>query len=84
MSISKNKIELSESTNIDDLLHKISQKYLDTPQNKIDGLKIDFKTNGYTLENQTRNQLLEFTLKVQIVNACFRRTIYLRTSTSCK
>ena len=57
-TISKNKIELSESTNIDDLLHKISQKYLDTPQNKIDGLKIDFENEWVHLRKSNTEPII--------------------------
>jgi phosphomannomutase len=42
-TISKNKIELNSSTNIDSLLEKVAEKYIDIEQNKIDGLKLDFE-----------------------------------------
>ena len=40
--ISKNKVELNSSTDIDKLVNTISEKYAHISQNKIDGLKLDF------------------------------------------
>ena len=42
-TISKNKLDLSDTTNIDLLLEKISEKYKTVKQNKIDGLKLEFE-----------------------------------------
>ena len=42
-TISKNKLELNPSVNIDAVLKKMSNKYNDISQNKIDGLKLDFE-----------------------------------------
>ena len=42
-TISKNKLALTNSTNIDLLLEKISNKYKTVKQNKIDGLKLEFE-----------------------------------------
>ena len=42
-TISKNKLELNPSVNIDAVLKKMSTKYNDVSQNKIDGLKLDFE-----------------------------------------
>lgn len=42
-TISKNKLALSNSTNIDLLLEKISNNYKTVKQNKIDGLKLEFE-----------------------------------------
>ena len=41
-TISKNKLSLSNGTNIDLLLERISKKYKTVKQNKIDGLKLEF------------------------------------------
>ena len=41
-TISKNKIELDNNIDIDLLLRKVSEKYREAKQNKIDGLKLDF------------------------------------------
>ena len=41
-TISKNKIELDNNIDIDLLLRKVSEKYIEAKQNKIDGLKLDF------------------------------------------
>ena len=42
-TISKNKLALTNSTNIDLLLEKIAKKYKTVKQNKIDGLKLEFE-----------------------------------------
>ena len=42
-TISKNKLALTKSTNIDLLLEKISNNYKNVRQNKIDGLKLEFE-----------------------------------------
>jgi phosphomannomutase len=41
-TISKNKLALNSSVDIDSLLQKISKKYSVVNQNKIDGLKLEF------------------------------------------
>ena len=45
-TISKNKLELEASVNIDSVLEKMSEKYKNVTQNKLDGLKLDFE-NGW-------------------------------------
>lgn len=40
--ISKNKIELTPEINVDDVLYKIKEKYINEKINDIDGVKIDF------------------------------------------
>ena len=45
-TISKNKLELDPSVNIDSVLEKMSDKYKSVTQNKVDGLKLDFE-NGW-------------------------------------
>lgn len=45
-TISKNKLELEASINIDSVLEKMSDKYKSVTQNKLDGLKLDFE-NGW-------------------------------------
>lgn len=40
--ISKNKIELTNDINVDDVLHKIKKKYAKQPINTADGVKIEF------------------------------------------
>ena len=45
-TISKNKLELEASVNIDSVLEKMSDKYKSVTQNKLDGLKLDFE-NGW-------------------------------------
>lgn len=40
--ISKNKLELDENVNIESIIKKVKNNYSHSPQNTIDGLKIDF------------------------------------------
>ena len=40
--ISKNKIELTPSINVDDILKKMKEKYKHQPVNDVDGVKIEF------------------------------------------
>jgi phosphomannomutase len=40
--ISKNKIELTEKIDVDDILKKMAAKYKDKPVNTVDGVKIEF------------------------------------------
>ncbi len=40
--ISKNKIQLNDTINVDDILLKMKEKYKDNPLHTIDGLKIEF------------------------------------------
>jgi len=46
LHISKNKIQLSESVNLEDVLDRIKNKYGKYPVNTIDGVRIDFE-NGW-------------------------------------
>ena len=48
-TISKNKLELDPSVNIDSVLEKMSDKYKSVTQNKVDGLKLDFEIAGVNL-----------------------------------
>jgi phosphomannomutase len=41
--ISKNKVQLEEGINLPEILEKISEQYAQHPQNKVDGLKIQFE-----------------------------------------
>jgi phosphomannomutase len=41
--ISKNKVQLEEGINLPDILEKMSEQYGQHPQNKVDGLKIQFE-----------------------------------------
>ncbi len=40
--ISKNKLQLSEGVNIDEILENLKKQYADHPVNDVDGIKIDF------------------------------------------
>lgn len=41
--ISKNKVQLEEGINLPEILEKMSEQYAQHPQNKVDGLKIQFE-----------------------------------------
>ncbi|HYC28831.1 MAG TPA: phosphoglucosamine mutase, partial [Chitinophagaceae bacterium] len=56
--ISKNKIELSNNLNLDLMLEKISSKYSKNPQNKIDGLKIDFDKDWVHLRKSNTEPII--------------------------
>ena len=57
-TISKNKIELTPTTNIDELLKKIANKYSDTEQNSIDGLKLDFENEWVHLRKSNTEPII--------------------------
>ena len=57
-TISKNKIELTPTTNIDGLLKKIANKYSDTEQNSIDGLKLDFENEWVHLRKSNTEPII--------------------------
>ena len=57
-TISKNKIELTPTTNIDELLKKIAKKYSDTEQNSIDGLKLDFENEWVHLRKSNTEPII--------------------------
>lgn len=57
-TISKNKIELNSSTDVDSLLEKISEKYSETDQNKIDGLKLDFEKEWVHLRKSNTEPII--------------------------
>ena len=57
-TISKNKIELTPKTNIDGLLKKIANKYSDTEQNSIDGLKLDFENEWVHLRKSNTEPII--------------------------
>ena len=57
-TISKNKIELTPKTNIDELLIKIANKYSDAEQNTIDGLKLDFENEWVHLRRSNTEPII--------------------------
>ena len=57
-TISKNKIELDSSTNVDNLLEKVAEKYKDVEQNKIDGLKLDFEKEWVHLRKSNTEPII--------------------------
>lgn len=56
--ISKNKVELTPSTDIDNLVFKISKKYSHIEQNKIDGLKLDFEEEWVHLRKSNTEPII--------------------------
>jgi len=57
-TISKNKIELTPSTNINELLKKISIKYINTEQNTIDGVKLEFENEWVHLRKSNTEPII--------------------------
>ncbi len=57
-TISKNKIELDSKTDIDKLLEKLSLKYAEIDQNKIDGLKLDFEKEWVHLRKSNTEPII--------------------------
>lgn len=56
--ISKNKIELSEAINVDEILEKMKQKYSDENLNDIDGVKIDFPDSWVHLRKSNTEPII--------------------------
>ena len=56
--ISKNKVELTPSTDIDNLLSKISKKYSHMEQNMIDGLKLEFEEEWVHLRKSNTEPII--------------------------
>lgn len=57
-TISKNKIELNPSVDIDSLLQKLSEKYANIEQNTIDGLKLDFEKEWVHLRKSNTEPII--------------------------
>ncbi|MFA8301414.1 MAG: phosphoglucosamine mutase [Hyphomicrobiales bacterium] len=56
--ISKNKIELKEGVNVDDILEKMKDKYANENVNDIDGVKIDFPTEWVHLRKSNTEPII--------------------------
>ena len=56
--ISKNKVELTPSTDIDNLISKISKKYSHVEQNMIDGLKLEFEEEWVHLRKSNTEPII--------------------------
>ena len=56
--ISKNKVELTPSTDIDNLVSKISKKYSHVEQNVIDGLKLEFEEEWVHLRKSNTEPII--------------------------
>ncbi len=56
--ISKNKIELGESINVQDIFDRIQKKYKNNPSNTDDGLKIEFDTDWVHLRTSNTEPII--------------------------
>ncbi len=56
--ISKNKIDLNPSINVDEVLTKITQKYIKNPMNVEDGVKIEFGTEWVHLRKSNTESII--------------------------
>ena len=56
--ISKNKVELTPSIDIDNLVSKISKKYSHVEQNVIDGLKLEFEEEWVHLRKSNTEPII--------------------------
>jgi len=56
--ISKNKVELTPSIDIDNLVSKISKKYRHVEQNVIDGLKLEFEDEWVHLRKSNTEEII--------------------------
>ena len=56
--ISKNKVELTPTTDIDQLVSKISKKYSHVEQNVIDGLKLEFEEEWVHLRKSNTEPII--------------------------
>jgi phosphomannomutase len=57
-TISKNKIELENSVNVDEIFEKIKQKYKNHPTNSEDGLKIEFDNDWVHLRTSNTEPII--------------------------
>jgi len=56
--MSKNKIELSASLNLDNIFEKLKDKYKSQPQNTVDGLKIEFDSDWIHLRRSNTEPII--------------------------
>ena len=56
--MSKNKIQLDESTNVDEILTKIADKFKDEKVTTIDGVKIDFEEGWVHLRKSNTEPII--------------------------
>jgi phosphomannomutase len=56
--ISKNKIELKENTNLDEILEEIQKKYKNYPLTTIDGVKIEFENDWVHLRKSNTEPII--------------------------
>lgn len=58
LHISKNKIQLADEMDLDDILNKISQKYSKQPINSIDGIRIEFEDDWVHLRKSNTEPII--------------------------
>jgi len=58
LHISKNKIQLHDGINLDDILKKIGDKYISHPQNTIDGIRIEFENDWVHLRKSNTEPII--------------------------
>lgn len=63
--ISKNKIQLTEEINLDDILKKVRDKYKTNPVNAIDGLKIEFDKEWVHLRKSNTEPIIRIYAEAQ-------------------
>jgi len=54
----KDKVELKAGLNLDEVLQKISEKYQAHPQNKVDGVKIEFENSWVHLRKSNTEPII--------------------------
>ncbi|MBE0663635.1 MAG: phosphoglucosamine mutase [Bacteroidales bacterium] len=58
LHISKNKIQLDDAINLDDVLKKIEKKYINQPKNTIDGIRIEFDNDWVHLRKSNTEPII--------------------------
>lgn len=56
--ISKNKIELTNDIDVDSVIEQVSKKYITQPQNKLDGLKIEYNKEWVHLRRSNTEPII--------------------------
>ena len=64
--MSKNKIELNPTINVDTILQEIQSVYSDFQINTIDGVKIDFENEWIHLRKSNTEPIIKFIQKVLV------------------
>jgi phosphomannomutase len=56
--MTKNKIQLNKTMDVDNLLHKVAETYKNEEVNKVDGVKIDFETGWVHLRKSNTEPII--------------------------